>query len=208
MMVARRPGGREHGPVRPVVRAVVAAVAAVSLGAAACTNPVDPSDTTAPEFVTVTLTLVRVTDGRSTGPLPAEGGRIVRNVERDRRIVVDATAGDPQSGVRSIELVGAEVGWTCQTPGDDRAEARRGSLDPNSDAVRDGSAAPGSPSVRSARFTHDPFEGNALRLVCPAADDASELTVRFKVRATNGNGRTTDTGEIAVVYRGRPAGPP
>ena len=181
---------------------------ALALAVASCDNKVDPADTTPPVFDGLTVEFRRVSDNLLEGPVDARNGYVVDNVQRDRRIVVKVSATDPESGVRNIRLAIGEYEFECRTPGSEFAEYKHGTFTPLPDAERTGTTVSGTPSLRNATFTFDPYEGNALRLVCPATDETTPLIVTLKVAATNGNGLKATSPEISITYLGRPPGQP
>jgi hypothetical protein len=101
-----------------------------------------------------------------------------------------------------------ETSWDCVPPDGTVAQNKHGALDTRSDEVRAGTAAGGTPVLRPGTFTRDPFDGNPLRLVCAATDDASPLTMTLTPMAANGKGMSTVAPGIVITYLGRPAGPP
>lgn len=135
--------------------------------------------------------------GRSRG---SRGGR------RDRLIIIEATAADDQSGIKRVRMSG-ETDWECHTPGDDLAELKHGTLGGPPDEERSSSTTvTGRPALRNVTFTIDPFEGNALRLVCAATDEASELLMEVTLLATNGNDVQGMSPPITIEYQARPPG--
>jgi hypothetical protein len=165
------------------------------------------NDTTPPSFLEIRVVYQRVSDGLEVGSevIPSTG--FTRSgVARDRRIILASTAADNESGIQTIEIDG-RTRWSCSTPGDDVGEIKSGVLDPRSDEQRNGTATAGTPLIRNAHFTVDPFDGNLLRLVCAETEDASALDVTVVVRAVNGNQLRGETGTITISYLPRPATP-
>jgi hypothetical protein len=183
---------------------VVLAAASVLLGA--CDPTGDPNDATPPEFIQITVTVQRVTDGFEEPPVDATSGLTLDNVQRDRAIIVEATAADDQSGIKQVRLRG-ETDWECHTPGDDLAEIKQGTLGGPPDEERaSGTTVSGRPALRNTTFTLDPFNGNSQRLVCAPTDDASGLLMTVNLVATNGNELEGVSPLISVEYQPRPAG--
>ena len=138
--------------------------------------------------------------------MDATHGLTVTGAHRDTAVIVRATVGDPESGVRSIELDG-EATWSCHTPGDPSAQGQHLTFTKVSDEVRAGTAATGSPAARSSTFTRDAFAGPPRRLMCPPLDDASALTLTLTPKATNGSGTTAASPPVVITYVARPAAP-
>ena len=199
--VGARPRSR---PLRrpPAVGAIVLATAL----ACACGETTGGPDSTAPAFAQVTVEVRHVASGITEPRIDATHGLTLTGAHRDTAIIVRATAGDPETGVRSIDLDG-EAAWTCHTPSDPTAQAKRLLFTKASDELRAGTAAAGSPAARSSTFTRDAFDGPARRLVCPPLDDASELTLTLTPKATNGSGMTAASPAIVITYVARPAAP-
>jgi hypothetical protein len=172
---------------------------------ASCKPAGDPSDATAPEFLQITVTLQRVTDEFEEPPIDATSGLTLDNVQRDRRIIIEGTAADDQSGVERVQLTGGSE-WTCLTPGEDQAQIMQGDLAASPQEGQPTSTDSVLPALWNSTFSVDPFQGNSQRLVCPATDEASELTVNVRVRATNGNGIEGQSPEIEISYQARPPG--
>jgi hypothetical protein len=191
---------------RPAGRPPIAAIAAVLALACACGQTSGGPDSTPPGFAQVTVSVQHVANGVTEPPIDATNGLTLTGAHRDTRVIVRATAGDQESGVRAIELEG-EATWTCHTPGEELAEAKRLVFTKASDEAIAGTAASGSPAARSSTFTRDAFAGPARRLMCPPLDDASALTFKLTPSATNGNGATATLPPIVITYVSRPAAP-
>jgi hypothetical protein len=171
-----------------------------SLMLQACGPRNDPSDSTPPQFVEITLTFERVADSLDTGTviIPPEGythGQIAR----DRRLVVKASAGDGESGVQDIYLTGG-YSWTCSDGS--IGQSKQGTFRlPTGDSIS------GNPSLANATVKVDPFEANPLRILCGISETEAPLVVQFKVYVTNGRGMETTSGPIAITYQGRAPSP-
>lgn len=167
-----------------------------------CANPAQ-TDASPPSFVpnATTIAFFRVPDNLQVGsePIPATGLNKA-GVARDRRFVITTAAGDPDSGITRLQLVG-EIGWKCTSQlNPDTAVNRQGTLASFTDEQKSNTGAPGSPPVRTGHFSIDPFEGNALRLVCPCMDDSGPLRLSFTIVATNGKGLETRSAPISIAY--------
>ncbi len=171
----------------------------------ACNPTGDPNDTTPPEFLQITVTVQRVTDGFEEPPVDATDGLTLDNVQRDRRIIIEATAADDQSGIKRVVLTGGTE-WDCITPGEELAEHNQGDLAGMPDETQSTASTSGPPALRNATFTVDPFSGNSQRLVCPATDETSELSVTINLVATNGNDVQGRSPRISIDYQPRPPG--
>jgi hypothetical protein len=182
-------------------------LAGIGVWLLSCQPTGDPNDTTPPEFLQMTVTVERVTDGFDEPPVDATGGLTLDDVQRNRRIILEATVADDQSGIKQVRLDG-DTDWDCITPGDDLAENRHGALGGPPDEERtSGTVPPGRPALRNVTFTLDPFSGNSQRLVCPPSDLATELLMEVTLLATNGNDIVGESPEISVEYLPRPPGP-
>lgn len=172
----------------------------------ACTAAGDPNDGTPPEFLQVTVILERVTDGFLEPPIDATGGLTLDNVQRNRRVIVQSSVADDQSGIKQMGFTG-EADWQCITPGDDLAEDKHGTLGGPPDEERStGTTPPGRPAIRNATFTLDPFDGTTLRLDCPATDESTELLMAVTLVALNGKDVEGRSEEISIEYLPRPPG--
>ncbi len=179
-------------------------LAATVVWLVACQPTGDPNDTTPPGFLQMTVTLERVTDGFKEPPVNATSGLTLDDVQRNRRIILQATVADDQSGISQVRLEG-ETEWDCITPGDDLAENKHGTLGGPPDEERaSGTTPPGRPAARNVTFTLDPFSGNSLRLVCPPSDLATELLMEVTLVAINGNGLEARSAQVSVEYQPRP----
>ncbi|HEY4607339.1 MAG TPA: hypothetical protein VIH55_06780 [Acidimicrobiia bacterium] len=192
----------------PRGRARLSLLVAMTMGVlvAGCGPTGDPKDTTAPEFLQITVTVQRVTDGFNEPPVDATSGLTLDDVQRNRRIVVTATVADDQSGIKQVRLRG-DTDWDCITPGDDLAEHKHGTLGGSPDEERlSSTTVSGRPALRNVTFTLDPFEGNALRLVCAATDESTELLMGVTLVAINGNDVEGTSPGISIEYQPRPPG--
>jgi hypothetical protein len=100
-----------------------------------------------------------------------------------------------------------DTDWDCVTLGDDLAEHKHGTLGGPPDEKRSSSTTvSGRPALRNVTFTIDHFEGNSLRLVCAATDEATELSMEITLLATNGNDVEGMSPPISVEYQPRPPG--
>ena len=165
---------------------------------AACRGPSPTQDSTPPGFIQVTVAVQHVLNGYTEPPIEATQGLTLNSVHRDTRIVVVATVGDQQSGVSSVTLIGEAV-WDCTSPDGKTAQNKHLTFAVQSDEAQNGTAGAGNPILRSAHFTRDPLEGNPLRLVRPAADDASALTMTLTPQATNGAGLPASAPDIVIT---------
>jgi hypothetical protein len=182
-------------------------LAGIGVWLLSCQPTGDPNDATPPEFLQMTVTVERVTDGFDEPPVDATGGLTLDNVQRNRRIILQATVADDQSGIKQVRLDG-DTDWDCITPGDDLAENRHGALGGPPDEERtSGTVPPGRPALRNVTFTLDPFSGNSQRLVCPPNDLATELLMVVELIATNVNDIVARSPEISVEYQPRQPGP-
>ena len=156
------------------------------------------------EFVQIRVVYQRVSDGLETGAeiIPSTGFSRA-SIARDRRIVVAVTAADNESGIESI-TIGGGITWDCIAPGDSGTHKAL-ELGGTSDEVRNGSAAPGHPLIRTAHFTLDPFESNPNRLVCARTDNSSAVVAGFVITVKNGNACVSRSAEITFSYLPRPA---
>jgi hypothetical protein len=171
-----------------------------------CNPTGDPNDSTPPEFLQVTVILERVSDGLREPSIDATSGLTLDNVQHNRRVIVQASVGDDQSGIMQLRLRG-ESDWDCITPGEDLAENKHGTLGGPPDEERStGTVPPGQPALRNGTFTVDPFAGNTLRLVCPPTDHATELLMVFRLLALNGNDIEGRSNQISIEYLPRPPG--
>lgn len=190
--------------VRARARSILVATSVVCM--VGCRPTGDPNDATPPEFLQMTVTLQRVTDDFEEPPTDSTSGLTLDNVQRNRRVIVEATAADDQSGIKQVRLRG-ETDWDCITPGDDLAEHKHGTLlGPPDDERSSSTTMAGRPAIRNVTFTVDPFEGNALRLVCAASDEATALLMSFNLEATNGNDVLGISPDISIEYQPRPPG--
>lgn len=182
-----------HGFTADDVCEVARAFAAVGLTSA------ETVDTLPPELIQIRAVYQRVSDNLETGAeiIPSTG--FVRaNIARDRRIVLAVTAADNESGVESITLSG-EISWDCTDPNTASASHHAGTLAILSDEVRDGTAVPGQPLVRTAHFTLDPFENRPHRLLCGLAEHSSAVGLTLFVNVENGSGCVTDPTRSAAI---------
>jgi hypothetical protein len=176
---------------------------AVGFWLVACQPTGDPNDSTPPEFIQMTVTVERVTDGFQEPSVDATPGLTLDNVQRNRRIILQATVADDQSGIKQVRLEG-DTDWDCITPGEELAENKHGTLGGPSDEERtSGTTPPGRPALRNVTFTLDPFAGNAQRLVRPPTDLATELMMEVTLVATNGNDLVGRSKQVSVEYQAR-----
>jgi len=120
-------------------------------------------------------------------------------VQKDRRFVIAATAGDNESGIAGIRLQGG-IDWNCTARLENIGTKKQGTLSAQSDEEKNSASAPGNPLLRNAHFTVDPFEGNQSREVCPCTNDTGPLTVSVTLVARNGLGLETTSEPITVNY--------
>lgn len=184
---------------------LLASIMILSTGCKTPTRRDIDADTSPPEIYQIEARYIRVQDGREVGreAIPVSG-HVKRNISRDIKIVLDVVAADGQSGVTRIRLMQPEAIWDCLPQNMQVAQRKRATLQDLSDEERAGRASTDPFLIRTARFTLDPFEGNALRLVCASTDFASELKSSFAIAATNGRGQSTESGELTFVYVARP----
>jgi hypothetical protein len=158
------------------------------------------ADASAPGFLEVRLRFFRVTDGFQVGDtVVPPAGITIPNVAADRRFVILATAGDSQSGVAGIR---ASVGesLTCSPPLGGTATNQQPGFLAQSDEEKNGTSPAGTPQLRTATFSLDPFEGKNPRRLCSVNLDQSALPVTTIVTARNGVGLETAYGPIVVTY--------
>ncbi len=146
----------------------------------------DAGDLTPAQFVQIRAVYQRVSDGLEVGSeiIPASGFSRAR-IARDRRIILAITVADNESGVESITLDG-EANWEClNNPVQGEA------FHPQSDEVRNGTAAPGHPLIRTAHFTINPVWS-----VCsnPLA------VVSVTIHVNNGSPCETRSGTLRFSY--------
>jgi hypothetical protein len=164
-----------------------------------CADPA-ANDTTPPAFIENTLSFVRVPDNLQVGTevIPTTG--ITKSpVARDRRFVIAASAGDNESGIASISVTGA-ASTSCNMQLDGTVTNPAIQLGTQSDEVKSGTAATGSPALRSAHFSIDPFAGDATRHACSCRANAGPLTATLRIVVRNGKGLVTTSAPITVVY--------
>ena len=166
-----------------------------------CANP-NPlqNDTSPPRFIQNTITFVRVSDNLQVGSeiIPV-AGLTKSSIPRDRRFVIATSAGDNESGIANVRLQG-EISWNCTARVNNIGTLRKGTLAARSDEENNNTSASGSPLLRTAHFTVDPFEGNPRRLVCPCTNDSGPLTVSITLVVRNGKGLETTSAPITLAY--------
>ena len=159
----------------------------------------------APQFVQITVTFVRVSDGQAVGQVvvPAAGYTNM-GVAGDRRVVIKATVGNNPGGVSSIALTG-ESTVDCQTPGEATAQRQSGTLAAICDEVKAGTSAPGSPALRNATFTVDPLDNRPDRRACGCARNIlAPFTNDIVLVAQGGNGTSLRSPRIRIGYVSTP----
>jgi hypothetical protein len=181
-------------------------VVGTTLSLIACQPTGDPHDTTPPEFLQMTVTVERVSDGFEEPAVDATAGLTLDDVQRNRRIILQATVADDQSGIKQVRLDG-DTSWDCITPGEDLAENKHGTLGgPPDEERQSGTVPPGRPAARNVTFTLDPFSGNAQRLVCPSSDLSTELLMEVTLVSSNGNDLEVTSPVVSIEYQPRPPG--
>jgi hypothetical protein len=185
----------------------LALVIPMAVAVAGCNPPAGGHDTTGPDFAQITVTAERVTDGFDEPAVDATGGVTLDHVQLDRRFVIKATVGDPQSGVSEVHA-GIDAKWTCSDPASGLGSAQNPLIDGTSEEAKSGQAPSGAPAVRNATFNVDPLGRVTPRLPCAPTDDASPITLQITIHATNGKGLVSASKAISITYQGRPAGPP